>query len=249
MSGQPNTELSLQDLPELRRKTDLVAKLLTEQLGHHLETLRPLFSPERIFGKYAGGKGDVTGADIALAELQHNYRGVAGKPYDLTTAFETTWLPLVGNALDARPWEYAITLNGRAITITSPVKWVLSYRSGVSLTQLRALIAGKERNRFDEVRQAVLNALVLQLVLQRHPGIATLFRDLRFDLAVENVPELPGLPVVTVTSCLRSFRPADDLILAATAFSGISSFIELTDVEAMRQPRDSLREKLEAVLA
>lgn len=249
MSDPSKRHLSLQELPELRRKTDLVAKLLTEQLGAHLETLRPLFAPERILGRHAGGKIDVAGADLALAELQQNYRAFTAKPYNLSATFETTWLPLVGQALDARPWDYTLTLGGRAITITSPVKWVLNYRSSVGFAQLRTAIAEQEQIRSDEIRQAVLNALVLQLVLRRHPGISSLFRDLRFALAIESVPEMPGYPLITLTSCLPSFRPPDELILAATAFSGIPSFIELTDVEAIRQPRDTLREQLEAAFA
>ena len=248
MSPQPATELSLQDLPELRRKTDQVAKLLTDQLSAHLETLRPLFAPERLFGRYAGGKAEVHGADVMIAELQQKYRPYTTKPYDLPASFETNWLTLVGTVLDVRPGEYAITVQGRTIAMTSPVKWMVCYRSSAGLAQLRSLMAGKERARLDQLRQTVVNALVLQLILQRHPGIAALFRDLRFDLATESVADFPGLPVVTITSCLRSFRPADDLVLAATAFSGVSSFIELLDLDTVSQPRDGLREKLQSII-
>jgi hypothetical protein len=248
MSDQPAKELSLQDLPELRRKTDLVAKVLGDQLRGHLETLRPLFAPERIFGKYAGGKADVHGADVSLAELQQKYKPYTTKPYDLPSTLETNWLTLVGNVLDVRPWEYAITVHGRTIVMTSPVKWVLCYRSSVGIAQLHGVMTGKDRTRLDELRQTVVNGLVLQLILQRHPGIASLLRDLRFELHTEAVPDLPGLPVFTVQSCLNSFRPADDLVVAATAFSGVSSFIELIDLDSARQPRDMLRENLESIL-
>jgi hypothetical protein len=59
---------------------------------------------------------------------------------------------------------------------------------------------------------------------------------------------LPKLPLVTITSCLPSFRPADDLILAATAFSGVPAFIELVDVDAVKSPKDTLKEKIEELL-
>jgi hypothetical protein len=55
------------------------------------------------------------------------------------------------------------------------------------------------------------------------------------------------LNIVTITSCLSSFRPADDLIQAATAFSGVPAFIELIDLQQIETPRDSLKEQLEAL--
>ena len=59
---------------------------------------------------------------------------------------------------------------------------------------------------------------------------------------------LKGLPIVTLTSCLASFRPADDLILAATAFSGVPAFIELLHIESLRQPADPLQSRLNDLL-
>ena len=95
------------------------------------------------------------------------------------------------------------------------------------------------------MRQFAVNSLVLQLVLARNPGLVQLFHDLRFELKSETPSELKGLPIVTVTSVLTSFRPADDLISAATAFSGVPAFIELLDLKALQAPRDRLREKLD----
>lgn len=54
--------------------------------------------------------------------------------------------------------------------------------------------------------------------------------------------------MLTITSTLISFRPADDLIAAATAFSGVPAFIELIDTNAVGLARDALRAKLEALL-
>jgi hypothetical protein len=89
---------------------------------------------------------------------------------------------------------------------------------------------------------------VIQLVLNRNPGLAHLFRDLRYELKTETAAELKGLPLVTITSCLQSFRPADDLITAATAFSGVPAFIELLNLETVQTPKDALKERLEEVL-
>jgi hypothetical protein len=53
---------------------------------------------------------------------------------------------------------------------------------------------------------------------------------------------------VTIASCLPTFRPADDLIIAATEFSGVSAFIELIDAEACRGIQDPLKKQVEALL-
>ena len=240
--------IGLQELPELRRKTEAVGKTLKELLNGHLETLRLLFAPERVFGKYAGGKVEVTGDARSLSELQQKYAAFENRPFGLTSNFEVNWLTLVGTGVTAQPWEYTVSIRGVAITMSSPVKWVLSYQSSATLTRARSLLNGKDATRSADLRQTVVNSLALQLLLARYPGIAQLFRDLRFDISTEQLPEFPGLPITTITTCLSSFRPSDELIATVTAFSGIPSFIELIDLESVRHPRDSLRDKLATVL-
>jgi hypothetical protein len=246
---QPNNQsLTLQELPELRRKTEAISQLLKQQIAGHCETLRPLLSPERIFGKLAGGKLEVPGADLALEELKQNYRQFIGKPYDLPADFNPNWLTLVGNALELHAWDYVHQIQGKNITMSSPVRWVMNYRSNLDLAQVKAILTGKETPRLDYLRQFVVNALVLQILLARTPGLAPLFADLRYELKTETPANLSGLPVVTITSILTSFRPSDDLILPATTFSGVPAFIELVDSETLRSPRDLLKEKIEEVL-
>jgi len=128
------------------------------------------------------------------------------------------------------------------------VCWVVNYRADYTLAQVKGALAGKEGFRPDHLHQFVVNALVLQLMLSHSPGLGKLFQDLRYELKAETPPELKGLPVVTITSCLASFRPADDLIQAATAFSGISAFIELLDLDAVKSPKDALKESLDELL-
>ncbi len=248
MSDEPTKALTLQELPELRRKTEAISQFLRQQIVAHLETLRPLLAPERLFGKYAGGKVEVGGADRALAEMQQSCRPFTAKPYDLPETFDTNWLTPVGSALELHPWEYPHPIQGKAITMSSPVRWVVNFRASYTLAQVKNVLAGKETARPDYLRQFVVNALVLQLVLGRNPGLVQLFADLRYELKTEKPADLKGLPVVTITSCLTSFRPADDLIQAATAFSGIPAFVELIDMAALAQPHDRLREKLEELL-
>src|SRR6266850_4174795 len=245
MSNASTNSLTLPELPELRRKTEAVSQFLRQQIATHLETLRPLFAPERIFGKSAGGKVDVPGAERALTELQQSYRPFSHKPYDLPETLDTNWLSLVGNALELHPWEYVHQVQGKNITMSSPVRWVVNYRTNYTLAQVKNVLAGKETVRPEYLRQFVVNTLVLQLVLNRNPGLGQLFHDLRYELKTEIAPDLKGLPIVTITSCLTSFRPADDMIQAATAFSGVPAFIELLDTQALRQPIDSLQTRIE----
>jgi hypothetical protein len=248
MSDETSKPLALHELPELRRKTEAVSQFLRQQIAAHLETLRPLLAPERLLGKYAGGKVEVSGAERALAELQQAYRPFSSKPYDLPETLDANWLTLVGNTLELHPWEYVHPAQGKPITMSSPVRWVVNYRASYTLAQVKSVLAGKDAARPEYLRQFAVNALVLQLVLARNPGLVQLFADLRYELKTETPAELRGLPVVTITSCLTSFRPADDLLLAATAFSGIPAFIELIDLQAIAQPHDALKEKLENLL-
>lgn len=248
MSDATSTAVTLQELPELRRKTEAVSRFLREQITAHLETLRPLFAPERILGKYAGGKVDVPGTERAWVELQQSYKPFAKKPYDLPETLDPNWLTLVGNALELHPWDYIHQPQGKTITMTHPVRWVVNYRTNYSLAHIKSILSGKETARPEYLRQFVLNALVLQMTLSRNPGLGELFRDLRYELKTESTPDVNGLPLVTINSCLTSFRPADDLIVAATAFSGVPAFIELLDTDALTQPKDVLRSRLEALM-
>jgi hypothetical protein len=248
MSGEPGLTLTFEQLPELRRKTEAVARFLKDQISAHLETLRPLFAPERILGRYAGGRTEVAGADIALAELRQKYAPFTKRPYDLPETMEEHWLTLVGSALELYPWEYAHPLEGRAVTISSPVRWIVNYRTNYNLAQVKAVLASKDTVHPDYLRQFAVNTLVLQLVLNRHPGLPRLFQDLRYELKSEIIPEFHGLPLVTITSCLKTFRPADALIQSATAYSGVPAFIELLDTEAIAQQADPLQTKITSLL-
>jgi hypothetical protein len=86
-------------------------------------------------------------------------------------------------------------------------------------------------------------------VLTRTPGLTALLQDLAYDVQVEGGPGLGKLPLVTFGFPIPSFRPPDELILAATRFSGVPAFIELVDTEAARNLENPLRDKIGKVLA
>ncbi|HEY5813979.1 MAG TPA: hypothetical protein VIT23_15160 [Terrimicrobiaceae bacterium] len=248
MSEAETPQITLQELPELRRKTEAISQLLRQQIASHLDTLGPILRPDRIFGEHIGRKTELTVADRALSELQQLYRPFTGKPYELPSDLGPNWLSGIGKALDLHPWEYVHDIQGKAITISSPVRWIVTFRSSYTVAQVKSVIAGKEATHPENLRQFVVNALALQVVLARTPGLVPLFGDLRYDLNAEIPAELKGLPLATITSCLTSFRPADELIIASTAFSGIPAFVELVDLDAVKKPRDILKEKLEDIL-
>jgi hypothetical protein len=249
MSSTTSPAVALQDLPGLRTRTERVAEALRQQLATHLETLKPMYAPARIFGKCAGGKIEVPTDERALADVKEKFPAYSGSPFNLPSLFDSHWLTLTGGSLELIPWEYVHDIGGRKITMTAPLRWVLNYKTGLGIAKLRAAAAGEAKLEPELLRQFVVNALVLQAVLRFTPGFAQLFGDLRYEMKTETLSEFKGLPLVTVASCLESFRPADDLITAATAFSGVPAFVELLDIEASKNPRDLLRERIEQLLA
>jgi hypothetical protein len=250
--GSAEKSLTFEHLADLREKTEAISQFLQKQLKAHLETLRPLLAPRRLLGKYTGVKEDVVGADRAFAQLKEQYKALGTKPFALPPELDPDPLSNIDNRLDLCPWEYTHQTKGeretKPITITSPVRWVLTYSSEYTLSQLVQTMAGKEQRRSDAVRQFVVNALVMDAMLARFPGITQLLTDLRYDVQTEKTPALGALPLVTIRSCLPSFRPADNLMLTAIQFSGVPAFIELIDVEAVNTLQDPLKLRIEKML-
>jgi len=253
-AGSAAKTLTIDQLADLRGKTEAVSEFLLKQLRTRLDTLRPLLAPRRLLGEYVRSavKEEVVGAEKALAQLREKFKEVCAQPFALQPELDERALELVENRLELYPWEYtheAKTDGGvKPITIASSVRWVLTYGSGYTLTQLREGLAGKEKRRTDYVRQFVVNALVMHLLLEKFPGLVQLLADLRYQVRTENAPGLGKLPLSTVSACLPSFRPADRLVLAATRLSGVPAFVELIDVEAVHGLEDPLKARLLQIL-
>jgi hypothetical protein len=253
MSKGETTKVSLDELPELRRKTEAVSNFLHGQLAKHLETLRPLVAPERVLGKYAGASSETVWGDraLGLAEVERKYNQL-GKLFRLTQEFDSTWLTAIGNAIELHPWEYtheiASSQGAKKVTMTSPVRWIAVYASDTPVAELKRMLAGKEQHRPKVIPHFIVSTIVLQMVAAKNPGLLRLLSDLRFHWQIEPVPELHNLPIPTLSFSLPSFRPSDDLILEATAFSGIPAFIELIDIEAVRNIADPIKTKIEELI-
>jgi hypothetical protein len=250
--GGAANHLTFEQLPDVREQTEAISEFLQKQLKVYLETLRPLLAPRRLLGKYTGVREDVVGADRAFAQLQEQYKGISAKPFALPPELDAAPLSNIDNRLALSPWEYPHQAQGeretRLITITSPVRWVLAYSSEYTISQVIQSLANREQRRSDAVRQFVVNALVMQAMLAKFPGITQLLTDLRYDIQIEKSSALGDLPLVTICSCLPSFRPADDLMLTAIRFSGVPAFIELIDLEALRTLPDPLKLRIEELL-
>jgi hypothetical protein len=243
-----NRVMKLDEIAEQRRRTESLSTLLYQQLLGHLSTLKPLFAPQRLLGKHAGGKVEVGGADRALSRLHEKFKGLPGSPYNLPRDFDPQLVAAVGEDLQIFPWEYtheAKTDDGsKPITMTSPLRWMLTYAGTYTLSQFRRAIQGLEPRRPELIRQFVVNALVMDLVMHSQPGLMNLFAELRYKPTTLTPTEFPGLPITAMDGCLPSYRPPDDVILAAIAFSGVPAFIELVDLDHLADFPDPLRDLL-----
>ena len=252
MSATPTRTLTLAELPEQRRKTIAVSDFLRNRIAGHLETLQPLLAPERVLGKFASGKAEVPGAERALADLQKTYQAFTASPYELSPNFDPHWLTLVGQRIELHPWEYAHEARSeresKSITITSPLRWIVNYSANCSLAQFKQELGGRDSRRLEKLRQFVVNALVLQQVVAKTTGLPALLSDLRLELKIEQAPGIPKLPLVVISSLLPSYRPADDLVLAAAAFSGVTAFVELIDLDQLNTWPDSLKANIELLV-
>jgi hypothetical protein len=245
----PVKNLSFEQLALARKRTQAVSDFLQKQLTGYLDTLRPLLQPERLLGKLAGSRSELPGLDKGLAEVQENYKRFVGKPFDLPKDFDLDWLGEVGARLDLHHWEYSheiTTESGkRSIQITSPTRWLLTYGPGYTVSQAAQAFSRKQDRRgLDQLRQFVVNALVMQALLARSSGITTLLADLRYDVSTHPHSGLNGLPMAVIQSQIPSFLPPDPVIAAATELSGVPAFLELIDIDAVHSLPDPFKQRV-----
>jgi hypothetical protein len=246
--------ITVAQLGKRREQTEAIAKLVGSRLEQHLEILRPAFDPRRLFGRHASlgsTREDVPGADQALRALTQRYAQVAGAPFSLPSEFSPDAVAGMDHRLAVYPWAYDHDARGereqRTIRITSPLRWVLTYRSAYTPEQLRGALARPERREGD-VTQFVVNMLVMRAMLDKFAPLKQLLTDLRFEVGMASADGLGKFPLVTIASHLPTVRPPDELILTVTGFSGVAAFIEVIDRDPLRSLRDPLREVIERIL-
>jgi hypothetical protein len=245
--------LTIDEVAALRERTEAVSQILSNRLRTYLDTLKPLLAPRRVLGRHVGSRDDVTGSDVALTRLKELYREASHAPFGLPLDFPESTLSQLDTQPVFYPLEYFYTVKSerdyRKITITSPVQWVLSYESGLTLTQVHAMLDNRIERKVEALRQFLVNALVMQLLMKSQPNLVQLFSALRYQVEMKPLPALGALLFVTIMAPLTSFRPADDVLLTATRFSGVPAFVELLSPDSLNNLEDPLRAELQQALA
>ncbi len=230
-----------------RKLTRVVADLLRGQLKEYISTLTPLLRPSCVLGGYVAKniEESVPGADRAFKELQGLYVSLASvKPFNLPRELNSP-LEVESSALELTPVDYThaakTDAQSKAVTVTSPLKWVLSY-SGFPPRRLKELFAGPTTG--SEVQQFVLHTLMLHVVLAKQTGVAKILAALRFPVTTGRLPGFGELPITFVSSIVATVRPSDDVIIESTEISGMDAFEELVNVEEILNLGDLFKEKL-----
>lgn len=249
--GIARKSLNNEEFLRLRQNSEKIATLLSRRLAGHLETLSPLFVAKRLLGSYikSATMEDAPGSDKAFADLQETF-AACDTPFGLPRKLQSP-LPPLSTQLDMTLHQYPLVVKGlenRTVTITSPTRWILSYRSECPLSRLRAMVSGTEIRQQDEIRQALLSHLALVVFLKHNPELGQMLADLRYRLETARLVDLGDLPVVMVNAPLTTFLPPDDFILQVTQLSGISAFQEIVSDEAVDNIPDTLKEMLKNAL-
>ena len=242
--------MSFDDLFELRERTDKISQFLEKELGETLATLWPLLAAKRVFGQYVNPRETVKGADEAYAEIESKFNELRSTPFGLMGDLTKQDLGSTGgDGLGARQYVHAVGSGSEAKTVqvTSPNKWFLSYKSEYTLPQLSQVLREKQDPWPGPTREFVVNALAMDMVLARSPGVIRLLGAVGFKVVVETTRTMGKLPLVTLESNLRAALPPDELLLKATRFSGVAAFIELIDSAAVDEYEDSFKARLQAL--
>jgi hypothetical protein len=242
--------MDIQYLLDLRKITQAISSKFEADLKAHLTTLAPLFSPRQLFGEFVRGGFKSSGlqAEKAYRELSNRFKSVAEqKPFLLNAALSPP-LDLFDATPVLTPLEYTYTAhNGAAshrINITSPLKWAISYPD-TEPKRVRELVAGERGNQVDEeLSHALLQTIAMAILFEQRPGLAKLFQALRFPLQTVHLDGLGSLPVLTISAPLEARLPADEIIIQNTQLTGIPSFEEVAEAQAIRHLADPIRREL-----
>ncbi len=243
-------DLSLDQIAKLRASTDAISGWLRKDLEGHLETLRPLLLPLRHLETNI--KGARRGYESAQADrlfhtLQAAFEAVAGEPLKLRGTLRPP-MDAIPNRIELWPWEYSHEIEDggstKAITVHSPLSWILSYASPLNLAQARRMVSGEGSRSETELRQFAIRTVLVKVIFDASPGLVKLLESLRYTVDEVTCPETGKLPYVRLTSSVPTYRPDDSVILNATRFSGVSRFEELVDLEAVEGLSDPLRQKI-----
>lgn len=250
---RPAPPVTTAQLHSLRKATERVSDYLRKQTTTYLNVLRPSLVPQRLLGRYIENPDmrTVTGADKAWSRLTTRYKRLATKPFSISSDLQSP-LPPIDPVVELHPWEYAYEVKTDAgpetISVYSPAKWIVCYRSSLTPVQFRQAVDSDPARQKKQIQQFVVNSLVIAEVLKSLPGLEDLFTALRLKLSEENYPETGALPYVTLTWSVASYLPDDEIVSQTTQLSGVPRFTELIDTKGIGNLPDPLREQLQALI-
>jgi hypothetical protein len=246
-------ELDPAKLLSLHDVTKQIAQLCLRRLKGQLEAMAPLFRSKRYLGDHMEGAGKeaTPGADRNFGDLQHLYARTAVRPFDLRPELRSP-VESVAPQFQIDEWEYIQAIETdrgwQSIRVTTPLTWVVSYKSSLSLATLRSVGTGGGQRDPEAVRAFVLRACLMHEQLAKLPGLRELLEGLRYQVTVRHSPQLGELPLVTVSAPFRTLRPSDQLVAMAAGLAGGVSFSEVLDVESVRHVSDPLRDEAISIL-
>lgn len=248
----PVKEIDMQSMGQLRQASQKITQFLHHRLNGYFTTITPLFAPRKVLGEFmeSAFKDKVPGADGNFIELQEIFKEIATEAFDIPAKLNAP-IPNIRNQLEIYPWEYRYRIGddpADTVTITSPVRWVLAYAGGYSLSDLLEQQASGEQVDTDDLRRLLLHSLTMHKLIELSPAIRQLLDDLRFPLTVETSEASGKLPYVVVGSEVPAFRPQDDLIRTVTQLSGKPVFEELIDTAEIDAMTDPFKGKLAAFI-
>jgi hypothetical protein len=255
MTAEPPTAASLTG-EELQQRHDLtrqVAALCRQQLRGYLDALAPLFRPRRVLGDFVEGNGreSVPDARQNLARLQDAFGTLSGRPLELRRDLPSP-IESPSTQMQFYDWEYVHEAGAdrdrKRIAVMAPLTWVLSYPSIYTLSMMRQVAIGRQERNYDAVHAFALRACILHLLFEKQSGLVALLEGLRYKVEIRKLPELGELPLVTLSAPVSTFRPSDDLLLAATGLSGRAVFQEVLDISTADPLHDPFEERLGAIL-
>ena len=240
------------DIPKLltlRKVTNTISTYLEQELKSNINTLTPLFHPKLVFGEHISGcKQPVKGSDVTYKQLQDAYKSLQqSKTFYNKLNGLTSPLDLFGSSLELTPYKYTYKIttndNSKAIQITSPLKWVLSFKNQ-GTSQLRELLAEQTNPRKTNIQICLLHHLALHSICTKRQNIVNLLGALHFPVNIEPSAEFGNLPLVYISSSITTTLPPDDIILQSTEISGMPVFEETIDLNAIKQLKDPFKEKM-----
>ena len=239
-------ELDNQEFIRLRQNTELISAYLIKRLNEHLKVLRPLFIPKKILGSYlkTSSMAEVPGSDVAFAELKNDFESIAGPVFGISERLKSP-LPSMDNHLAAVPYQYYLINDDskeKSTKIISPVKWVISYKTECSVDTLMAIKIGKDTRQSSFIKDSLVAHLLLTVFMRKFTELRKLITDLRYEVEIEKNDDLGGLPVVVMTTPIKTFLPTDDYINQVTQLSGVPVFHEIINPESIETLNDPFQE-------